>query len=121
MSRKSESYYRWADIPEDKLRPDLSRKVIHGENMTVSMFFFKKGAKVELHKHVNEQISYVLSGAVRFFTADGKEYVVSQGTVMYFPSNVEHGALALEDSVAIEMFSPPREDWKKGTDQYLRR
>ncbi|MEM1891436.1 MAG: cupin domain-containing protein [Nitrososphaerota archaeon] len=120
MSR-SESCYKWADVPEDKLRPDLSRKVIHGENVTIAMFSLKKGAKVDSHKYVNEQMSCVLSGAVKFIMADGKEYVLSQGMVMHLPPNVEHAALALEDSAVMDVFSPPRDDWKKGTDQYLRK
>lgn len=121
MSGRSESCYRWADIPEDKLKPDISRRAIHGENLTISMFILKKGAKVDSHKHINEQMSYVLSGAVKFIMPDGKEHVVSQGMVMHLPPNVEHAALALEDSVVIDVFSPPREDWKKGADQYLRK
>jgi quercetin dioxygenase-like cupin family protein len=121
MSKRSVSCYKWADIPEDKLKPDISRKVIHGENITVAMFSLKKGAKVDSHKHVNEQISCVLSGAVRFVLTDGNEHVVSQGMVIHFPPEVEHAALALEDSVVIDIFSPPREDWKKDADQYLRK
>jgi len=121
MSKKSVSCYKWADIPEEKLKPDISRKVIHGENMTISMFFLKKGATVDSHKHINEQISCILSGAIKFVLADGNEYVVSQGMVMHFPPDVEHAALALEDSVVMGIFSPPREDWKKVADQHLRK
>ena len=121
MSKKSVSCYKWADIPEEKLKPDISRKVIHGENMTISMFFLKKGATVDSHKHINEQISCILSGAIKFVLADGNEYVASQGMVMHFPPDVEHAALALEDSVVMDIFSPPREDWKKGAYQHLRK
>ncbi|PUA31132.1 MAG: hypothetical protein B9J98_07510 [Candidatus Terraquivivens tikiterensis] len=121
MSGRGESCYTWVNIPMEEIRPDFSRKVVHGENMTFSMIFFKKGARVDLHRHANEQMSHVLSGAVKFITREGKEYTVSQGMLMHFPPNVEHGALALEDSVIIEVFSPPREDWKMGTDHYLRK
>ncbi len=121
MNGRNESCYNWVHIPEDRLKSNISRKAIHGENITIGMFFLKKGAKVESHKHVNEQMSCVLSGAVKFIMVDGKEYVVSQGMVMHIPPNVEHAAIALEDSVVMDVFSPPREDWKKGADQYLRK
>lgn len=112
--------YRWEDIPEDWVRADFCRKVIHSKNLTVAKIFLKKGSSVKLHRHISEQITYVTSGKLEFIFANGERVTISEGEVICIPSNFEHGAIALEDTTTLEIFSPPREDWRSGTDYYLK-
>lgn len=111
--------YRWADIPEEALNPLLSRKLITGDRVMLSHIILKKGCVVPAHKHENEQVSYILSGALKF-EVNGKEIVVREGDVLHIPSNVVHSAITLEDALSLDIFSPPRQDWLDGTDDYLR-
>lgn len=115
-------HYRWEDMPEEKLKGGLTRKLISGERMMLAHVYFKKGADVPKHSHHNEQITYILSGALKFwFGADGEsERIVRAGEVVVIPPNLPHRALALEDTLDVDVFSPPREDWLSGTDAYLR-
>jgi quercetin dioxygenase-like cupin family protein len=116
------NHYRWDDIPAETLKPGLSRKLITGERMMLAHVYLKKGEVVPKHSHDNEQLSYILSGSMRFrFGADGEqEIVVSAGEVVVIPSNMPHSAVALEDTLDVDVFCPPREDWLAGTDAYLR-
>jgi quercetin dioxygenase-like cupin family protein len=79
----------------------------------------RKGCIVPLHSHENEQIAYVLEGALKF-QIQGREIVVRAGEVLVIPSQVPHRAEALEDTVDLDIFTPPRADWLQGSDQYLR-
>lgn len=110
----------WIALPEEQLNPRISRKVLHSETMTVARLYLQKGAVVPLHHHVNEQISTIESGVLRFLIG-GQEQVVKAGESMVIPPNVPHEVHALEDSVALDVFSPAREDWIRGDDAYLRR
>jgi quercetin dioxygenase-like cupin family protein len=112
--------YRWDQIANERMSALVSRQVIHGDTMTVARINLKKGASVPEHSHVNEQISMVESGAVRFVLA-GVEKIVKPGDILRIPPNVPHSAEALEDSVAVDLFSPRREDWIRGDDSYLRK
>jgi quercetin dioxygenase-like cupin family protein len=116
------SHYRWDEIPEETLKPGLGRKLITGERMMIAHVYIKKGEVVPQHSHDNEQISYILSGALHFrFGANGEqEIIVRAGEVLVIPSNVRHGAVALEDTLDVDVFCPPRQDWLAGTDAYLR-
>ena len=98
----------------------VSRQVIHSDTMTLARIDLKKGALVPEHSHHNEQISMVERGAVRFVLA-GVEKIVKPGDILQIPPNVPHSAEALEDSVAVDLFSPRREDWIRGDDAYLRK
>jgi quercetin dioxygenase-like cupin family protein len=98
----------------------VSRKLISGERSMVAQVFFKKGAVVPQHQHDNEQITYILEGALKF-ELEGKEVTVHKGEVLFIPSNVPHRAVALEDTLDLDIFSPPRADWLKKDDEYLRR
>lgn len=98
----------------------LSRKFITGSRIMVVHVFLKKGCVVPTHKHENEQMTYILDGAL-LFEINGKEITVSKGEVLHIPSNVVHKATALEDTLDLDVFSPPREDWLKKTDDYLRK
>lgn len=111
--------YRWSDIPEEPLKPLLTRRFITSERMTVSQLVLKKGCDVPKHNHENEQVSYIVSGALQF-DIDGKQIVIRAGEVLVIPPNVVHGAIALEDTVDFDFFAPPRQDWINQTDDYLR-
>lgn len=113
-------YIRWKDVEVEELNPLLGRQMVVGEQVMVSRILMKKGCIVPLHSHVNEQVSYILEGALKFFI-DGKEIVVHAGEVLCIPPDMPHKAEALEDTVDIDVFYPPRQDWLNKTDQYLRR
>jgi len=80
----------------------------------------KKGSYVPKHSHVNEQITYILEGALKF-GIDGREITVSAGQVLCIPPHMPHDALALEDTVDLDVFNPPRADWIAKDDAYLRK
>ena len=111
--------YRWADIASEQLNPLLSRKLITGDRVMLSELELKKGCVVPAHHHENEQVTYILRGALKF-EVGGKEIILYSGDVLHIPSNIIHSAIALEDTLDLDIFSPPRQDWLDGTDQYLR-
>ena len=112
----------WDEIPMEELSPEICRKMVSGEKVMLAQVFLKKGAIVPKHQHHNEQITYILSGTLRFWIGeDQKEVVdVAAGEVLHIPSNVWHKAEALEDTLDVDVFSPPRQDWLDKTDSYLR-
>jgi len=97
----------------------LTRKLITGNRIMISQLVLKKGCVVPAHKHENEQVTYILSGALKF-EVNGNDIILRQGDVLHIPSNVVHAAIALEDTLDLDVFSPPRQDWLDGTDDYLR-
>jgi quercetin dioxygenase-like cupin family protein len=116
-------HYIWNNMTAEPLKGTITRKLISSDRMMIAHVYFKKGDDVPLHKHENEQLTYILSGALHFwFGADGKEEItVRAGEVVVIPSNVPHRALALEDTLDVDVFNPPRQDWLSGTDAYLRK
>ena len=116
-------HYVWNDIAAEPLKGTITRKLISSDRMMIAHVHFKKGDDVPLHKHENEQLTYILSGALHFwFGTDGAEEItVRAGEVVVIPSNVPHRALALEDTLDVDVFNPPRQDWLTGTDAYLRK
>lgn len=119
-ARKSEfTHASWEAIELENLNPLLQRQFVVGENVMVARIMMKKGCVVPMHSHHNEQISNILEGAFKFWIG-GKEIVVSAGEVLVIPSHMPHKAEALVDSVALDIFNPPRADWINKTDQYLR-
>ena len=112
--------YEWNRIEKEQLNPSFARQVIHGETMTVARVYLKKGYLVPEHSHHNEQISMLEQGSLRF-VIEGVEKVVKAGEVLRIPPHVPHSAEALEDSIAVDLFSPIREDWIRGDDAYLRK
>lgn len=112
--------YEWEKIQKEQMNPLLDRQVIHGDHMTIARLNLKKGCSVPIHSHHNEQISMIEQGALKFMIA-GVEKVVKAGEVMRIPPHVPHSAEALVDSVAVDLFSPIREDWIRGDDAYLRK
>jgi unsaturated pyranuronate lyase len=117
------TFYRWEDLPREKVSDLLDRKLITGDRMMLAHVYLKKGCIVPKHSHENEQLTYILEGALRFWIGEDqkKEVVVSAGEVLHIPSNVPHKAEALEDTLDVDIFSPPRQDWLDKSDAYLRR
>ena len=114
--------YTWDDMPKEQLSDQLSRRLITGDKMMLAHVYLKKGCVVPLHHHENEQITYILEGALRFHIGaeDGEEVIVRVGEVLHIPANVPHMAEALEDTLDVDIFSPPRQDWLDKSDDYLR-
>jgi quercetin dioxygenase-like cupin family protein len=121
-SAASVTHHRWADLPREPLRGGITRRLITGERMMIAHVYLKKGDDVPRHAHENEQLTYVLEGALQFWFGanDERELTVCAGEVLVIPSNVPHRALALEDTLDVDVFNPPRQDWLSGTDAYLR-
>lgn len=112
--------FRWDEMPKERVTDQIHRRLVTGERMMMAQVLLDEGAVVPTHSHMHEQISHVVEGSLRFWIgADEKEIVVSAGEVLHIPSNVPHKAEALEDMVGIDVFSPPREDWLDGTDDYF--
>ena len=111
---------KWDDVPLEPMSDVISRRIFTGEKVMTALVYFKKDAVVPLHSHESEQITYILKGALKFELQD-KEVVVREGEVLHIPSNVPHRAIALEDTVDLDMFSPIRVDWLSKDDEYLRR
>jgi quercetin dioxygenase-like cupin family protein len=112
-------HMRWAEIDEEQLNKGISRKLVVGQREMLGRVFFEKGAIVPAHKHLSEQITFILKGALKF-TIEGRDYTVREGEVLVIPSNVIHEAVALEDTDDLDCFSPLRHDWLTGKDKYLR-
>jgi quercetin dioxygenase-like cupin family protein len=114
--------YRWDDMPREALKPDLGRRLISGERVMLAHVYLDKGCIVPKHSHENEQLTYVLEGTMRFWLGDDEAEVVdvAAGEVLHIPSDLPHKAEALETTLDVDVFSPPRQDWLDGTDVYLR-
>jgi len=120
MSEKSScKYIPWNKVEREKLNDLIDREMVVGDKLMLARVFLKKGAHVPQHQHHNEQVTYILDGALKF-AIDGKEIVVRAGEVLCIPSNMPHEAWALEDTLDLDVFNPPREDWLNKTDSYLR-
>jgi len=117
--RPSMSLPNWSTIEREQLNPTAARQVVHTERMTVARLYLAKGAVVPIHHHENEQLTMLESGRL-LFHLDGKEVEVRAGDVLQIPPNVPHDVVALEESVAVDLFSPARDDWQRGDDAYLR-
>jgi unsaturated pyranuronate lyase len=113
-------YLSWNDVEVESMNPLLGRQLILGHQVMLARVLLKKGCIVPLHSHVNEQLSYILEGALKFYI-DGKEIVVRAGEVLTIPPNMPHKAEAMEDTVDLDIFNPPRADWINKTDSYLRK
>src|SRR5918912_407318 len=120
---RSVTWHRWEEMPREKVSPMLDRRLITGDRMMLAHVYLKQGCVVPKHSHENEQITYILEGALRFWIGDEQreEVVVRAGEVLHIPSNVPHKAEALEDTLDVDVFSPPRQDWLDHTDTYFHR
>ena len=113
-------HYTWDEMEKEMMSDVIWRKIIAGEKAMVAQVFIAKGAVVPEHHHESEQITYIMEGALKF-ELEGKEVVVAKGQVLRIPSNVPHRAVALEDTMDLDIFSPLRHDWLSKDDAYLRR
>ena len=104
----------------DKMQPEdvsllYQRKLAMGENVVVARVEVKQSACTEPHKHDNEELIIVLSGAWKFYLP-GRELVLRQNQVLQIPPGVEHSSEAIEDTVALDICTPTRYDWITGSD-----
>jgi quercetin dioxygenase-like cupin family protein len=115
--------YRWEDLPKERLKPDLQRRLISTERLMLAHVYLEKGCVVPTHSHENEQLTYILEGVLRFFLGEDESEVVdvAAGEVLHIPSHLPHKAEALETTLDVDIFCPPRQDWLDGSDAYLRR
>lgn len=120
-SNSQVTFYRWDDMPKERVTDVISRRLVTADRMMLAHVYLDKGAKVPQHSHDNEQLTYILEGALHFWIgADrSEEVIVRAGEVLVIPSNVPHEAVALEDTLDVDVFSPPRQDWLNGTDSYF--
>ena len=115
-------HFRWEDMDKEKVVEGIDRKIITGERAMLAQVFLEKGAMVPMHSHDNEQITYLLEGVLKFWIGEEKkELILQAGEVLHIPSNIPHQAQALEDCLDVDVFSPPRQDWLDGTDDYFRK
>jgi quercetin dioxygenase-like cupin family protein len=122
---KTATLYRWESMPREVISPVIERRLVTGERLMVAHVYIKKGGIVPLHSHDNEQVTYILEGVLRLWVgAEGSPeqtvHDVHAGEVLVIPSNLPHRAVALEDTLDVDVFCPPRQDWLDKTDAYLR-
>jgi quercetin dioxygenase-like cupin family protein len=112
-------YIPWKSVEREALNPLIDREMLVGDKLMLARVIMKRGAHVPLHHHHNEQVTYILEGSLKF-AVDGKEIIVRAGEVLCIPPNMPHEAWALEDTIDLDVFDPPRQDWLNKTDDYLR-
>jgi quercetin dioxygenase-like cupin family protein len=120
MATTTVVHHRWTDVPAEQITPTISRRYISGDRVTVARFELARGGVVPAHAHENEQVSFVVSGALQFLV-EGQTVVVRGGEVLQIPANVRHEVEVLEDALVVDVFSPVRQDWIDGTDGYFGR
>ena len=122
MNERSVTFYRWDEMPKEELTDTFARRLITGDRVMLAHVYIKKGSIVPRHSHENEQITYILEGGLRFWIGEDESQVIDvmAGEVLHIPSLVQHKAEALEDTLDVDIFSPPRQDWLDKTDNYLR-
>ncbi len=122
MEQPHVTQYKWDDMPKEQLTDSLARRLITGDRMMLAHVYMKEGCVIPKHSHENEQLTYILEGALRFYIGEDEqeEVTVRAGEVLHIPSNIPHKAVALADTLDVDIFSPPRQDWLDKTDDYLR-
>jgi quercetin dioxygenase-like cupin family protein len=122
MSERAK-HYRWTDLPREQLSPQLARQLITTERMMLAHVYLEKGSIVPQHSHENEQLTWIVEGCLRFWLGDDESEVVdvAAGEVLHIPSHLPHKAEALETTLDVDIFCPPRQDWLDGSDAFLRR
>lgn len=122
MTDKKVQRIKWEEMPKEKLNDRIDRRMITGEKVMLTHVYLKKGAVVPMHAHANEQITYILEGKIRFWieSEDADPITLGPGEVLTLPANLPHSAEALEDTLDVDIFAPPREDWLNKDDDYLR-
>jgi quercetin dioxygenase-like cupin family protein len=122
MAASGATHYRWDELPKEELKPDLHRRLIPAERMTIGHVYLDKGCVVPKHSHENEQLTYILAGTLRFWLGEDEGEIVDvhAGEVLHIPAHIPRRAEALEDTLDVDIFSPARADWFDGSDAYLR-
>jgi quercetin dioxygenase-like cupin family protein len=116
------THHRWDDLPREDLNPLLARRMITSGDMMIAHVYLKKGCIVPKHAHHNEQLTYILEGCLRFHLGENSEETIDvhAGEVLCIPRDLPHEAVALADTLDVDVFNPPRQDWLDGSDAYLR-
>ena len=122
MTDQKATLYNWEKVPLERLNNKISRKLVTSDRMMIAHVYIEKDGIVPKHSHHNEQITYVLEGVLKFLLGEDQdeEIIVRAGEVLIIPSKLPHSALALKDTLDVDIFNPPREDWLDGSDAYLR-
>ena len=122
MSTLGATHYRWEDVPKEEVSQGIARRLVSGERLMLTHVYLEKGFVVPRHSHENEQLTWILEGVLRFWLGEDESEVVdvTAGEVLHLPSNLPHKAEALEDTLDVDIFAPPRQDWLDGSDAYLR-
>ncbi len=113
-------HHRWSDVATEQINPSIARQFISTGRVTIARFELKRGGIVPRHSHENEQVSYIISGALKF-VFDDREIVVRGGELIQIPPNLPHAAEVIEECLALDVFSPVRQDWIDKTDSYFQR
>jgi quercetin dioxygenase-like cupin family protein len=123
MADDKVTWHRWDEMEREVVTEAIERRIINGDQMMMAHVYLRKGAIVPQHSHENEQFTYILEGALRFWLGEDGTDVrdVRAGEVLHIPSNVLHKAEALEETLDVDVFSPPRQDWLDKTDDYFRK
>ena len=118
----TEKLHRWESLPLESIAEGIGRRLVTGRQTMLAHIRLDKGALVPQHSHENEQFSYVLEGALRFHLEDdrSREVIVRAGEVLHIPSNIAHEAVAIEQTLTLDVFTPVRKDWLEGSDTYFR-
>jgi quercetin dioxygenase-like cupin family protein len=113
-------HFRWEEMEKETVTETIKRRMVSGERAMLAHIYLDKGAVVPTHSHHNEQITYLLEGTLKFWIGEEREEMILRaGEVLLIPANIPHAAEALEDCLDVDVFSPPREDWLNGTDDYF--
>ena len=106
------SFVREKDLSWIDVAPGIARKTLaYGDKVMLVETKLAKGAEIPNHKHPNEQVTYLLSGKLKLVVG-GREFSMEPGDSITVPGNVAHTGVALEETVVLDSFSPPREDYK---------
>jgi len=120
MATSTVEHHRWSEIAAEQINSSITRRYLMGDRITVAQLELKRGGVVGTHAHENEQVSMVISGALKFII-DGREIILRGGEVLVIPGTVPHGVEVLEDTLVVDVFSPIRQDWIDKTDDYFGR
>jgi quercetin dioxygenase-like cupin family protein len=105
-------FYQYADAAGAQMAPGLIRRtLVSGERLMICRFDLDQGVEIPSHSHPHDQAGYVVSGRIRV-TVDGVGLELGPGDSYCAPSGIHHSALALEKTVVVDTFSPPREDYR---------
>jgi quercetin dioxygenase-like cupin family protein len=119
MPQSALKHFKWKEIELEHLNPLFDRQMVVGESIMLARIILKKGAYVPMHHHHNEQLTYCLEGGMKF-GIDGREIELRPGDGLCIPPNMPHEAWALDDTIELDVFVPPRADWLAKDDAYLR-